>query len=473
MNLKVDKMITFLMASYVTMMTCMIVVAVCCGASQYGYFVIGCLSCIHIIFALLLIKKVEGTIITISGIFVVFLYVFHMGQFFLNVFFENYVYAKTNFLELIGIEEFYYSSVFSMVIITAIVIGIVLGNNLKATQKISSFLSKYKSHSFSQIVNKRKMIVVGWFLILTTAPFHMRSAYGQILLTSAGNYFDAFEYQMSGIMYTYTQFMLVGITLIMLGYADKKLKLVCVYLVTVAYFCWTMLSGGRGRAVIAIVFFTLLYLKLIKISLIKLIPFAVAGYIGLIALSVISVARNEGAITLNVLLEGFENSGSPFFRVLEEFGGTQYTMALTMENIPKNFQYRFGSSYLLSLVSVLPNVGGIFTKLNNTAFFFDGYAQNYMGGSIIAELYANFGYFFLIPAILIGIFISKLSNAFEKAIHKKTYILIPFMTLLFTGSMWWVRDTVSSIWRNFLWAAIYLEILFKIYNELFRNNNSL
>ena len=68
-------------------------------------------------------------------------------------------------------------------------------------------------------------------------------------------------------------------------------------------------------------------------------------------------------------MKGFENSGSPVLRALEEFGGTQYTMALTMENIPSNFQYRFGSSYLLSLASILPNVGGIFTEINNAAFF--------------------------------------------------------------------------------------------------------
>src|SRR5699024_2470546 len=115
----------------------------------------------------------------------------------------------------------------------------------------------------------------------------------------------------------------------------------------------------------------------------------------------------------------------------------------------------------------LPNVGGIFTEINNAAFFYKGYAQNYMGGSIIAEIYANFGYLFFIPAILIGIFVSKFSNAFETAVDKKRYLLITFMTLLFTGTMWWVRDTVSSIWRNFIWAAVYLEILFKIYDELF------
>ncbi len=467
MRLKIDKVTIYLLSVYVFNMVAIIGASVLMGSSQQGYLAIGCLSCIHVVCALLLLRRAEGTIITISGIFVIFLYVFHMGQFFLNVFCPNYVYAKTNFLELVGAEKFFYSSVFSMAIITTIVIGIIWGNGFKTNQVVHTFLSKYRRRSLSYEFDKRKMIVVGWFLLFTTAPFHIRAAYGQILLTSSGNYFDAFEYQISGTMYAYTQFMLVGITLLMLGYAEKKIKLACVYLITVAYFCWTMLSGGRGRAVIAIVFFTLLYLKLIKISLIKLVPFAIAGYVGLITLSIISVVRNEGAITLNVLLKGFENSGSPVLRALEEFGGTQYTMALTMENIPSNFQYRFGSSYLLSLASILPNVGGIFTEINNAAFFYNGYAQNYMGGSIIAEIYANFGYLFFIPAILIGIFVSKFSNAFEKAVDKKRYLLIPFMTLLFTGTMWWVRDTVSSIWRNFIWAAVYLEILFKIYDELF------
>lgn len=468
MKLKTDKITTLLMGIYVFIMVVIVGNAMVLGASEQGYFILGCLSVIQILCALLIIKNTEGTIITISGIFVVFLYVFHTGQLFLNVFFKSYSYAKINFLEFVGEEEFFYSTVFSLAIITAIVVGIGLGNGLQAKKNVHCFLSKYIRKLVHLKKDRKKMMVVGWFLIITTLPFHAKAAYGQILLTSSGNYFDTFEYQISGIMYTYTQFMLVGITLVMLGYAEKKVKLTIIYLVTVVYFCWTMLSGGRGRAVIAIVFFTLLYLKLIKITLIKLIPFVIVGYVGLSALSIISIARNEGAITWDVLMRGFENSGSPLLRVLDEFGGTQYTMTLTMQEIPANFNYQYGSSYLLSLFSVIPNVAGIFTEINNDAIFYLKYSQNYMGGSIIAELYANFGYFFIIPAMLIGIFVSKLSRVFEKSLSGKQYMIIPFLTLLVTGVMWWVRDSAPSILRNPIWAAIYLEILLNIYDEIFR-----
>lgn len=461
MKLKVNKSSIMILTLYVCITLNVLWIVIVLENSETGYWALSFLTVVHIITALLLIKSEGQKIISVSGIFIIFLYVFHTGQLILYSFFKNYRYAKVNFVEYTGKKLFFYSSAISIFIITMIVIGIAIGDRL-----FSRTLAPITRKKVT--VTERKLKVVGWFIVLTTFPFHFKVAYNQIILAMQGNYFDVFEYQISGILYAYTQFFLIGVSLLMVAYAKKKWKLTSIYLTTVLYFCWTMLAGSRGRAVIAIVFFTLLYLKLIGITVIKLIPFVIVGYIGLIGLSIISVARDSGGITLAVLMEGFKSAGSPILRILEEFGGTQYTVALSVREVPSNVSYQGGSSYILGLMSVLPNIGGVLAEVNNRALFYSQYFQDYMGGSIIAELYTNFGYLFPVPAMIIGIFVGKLSNIFEKAIQKKMYTVIPFLALLINGIMWWVRDSVASIIRNPIWGYFYLVILFKIYDEIYR-----
>ena len=100
MRLKIDKVTIYLLSVYVFNMVAIIGASVLMGSSQQGYLAIGCLSCIHVVCALLLLRRAEGTIITISGIFVIFLYVFHMGQFFLNV--AREIYKISNVGTVIG-----------------------------------------------------------------------------------------------------------------------------------------------------------------------------------------------------------------------------------------------------------------------------------------------------------------------------------------------------------------------------------
>lgn len=462
MKLKVNKISTVIAALYACITLNVLWIALVLESRETGYCVLSILTIVHFMIALLLIKSEGQKIISVSGIFIVFLYVFHTGQLIVYSLFKNYKYAKTNYIEYTGKNLFFYSSIISILVITMIVVGIIIGDKIFIKTQNSVWLGKKAT------ISNRKLKIVGWFIVLTTFPFHFKVAYNQIILAMQGNYFDVFEYQISGILYAYTQFFLIGVSLLMVAYAKKKWKLTSIYLTTVLYFCWTMLAGSRGRAVIAIVFFTLLYLKLIGITVIKLIPFVIVGYIGLIGLSIISVARDSGGITLAVLMEGFKSAGSPILRILEEFGGTQYTVALSVREVPSNVSYQGGSSYILSLMSVLPNIGGVLAEVNNRALFYSQYFQDYMGGSIIAELYTNFGYLFPVPAMIIGIFVGKLSNIFEKAIQKKVYVVIPFLALLINGIMWWVRDSVASIIRNPIWGYFYLVILFKIYDEIYR-----
>ncbi len=437
------------------------------GCSDTGYTFLGCFCVLHVIVACIIVYKTNGTLISFAGAMTAFLYLFHTGQLYLYALFPNYQFGGESLVSFVGTELFYRSTIYSVAIITFLVLGMGIAALLKPISIKNQMLKKCMVTCKTFDEDKLKLRIGGIVVTAIALPVHAMVSYQRIQAAAAGNYFDALDVGISGITSEIMAFLVVGITMLMLGYSNKKVVFNGIYIAAVAFYCWTMLSGGRGQQVIAIVYFTLLYIKVVKPSKWVMLLLFALGYVGLMALEVIAQTRDYGVITWDVISNGIRSAGMPLLSALEEFGWTQYTMALTMETIPEKIDFYYGESYIKVWASLLPNIGGIFTEINQEALYHMRFAKNYMGGSIIGELYANFGAFFFIPATCIGVVMGKVSLAFERYFKKGQYLLIPFLSLFMTGAMWWVRDVVATVVRSPIWCAIALVIGYRFVEWLF------
>lgn len=449
----------------------LIMIYVLCSALgiMVGYYIrntefvvgwLGIITLINFVYAELLIYKFSEKILSFANIFVVFLYLFHFGHVFILLFDQDHYFSNLDLEVLLGHNYFILSELFSLLFVTFCVTGVVW-----KLEKKHSF--QFQEIERCQIYNKNKLMFTGVFVILISFPIHLRISLQQIQMTAAGDYFDSFNINVSGLQSAISSFLVMGIIMIMLVFHKNRVILFVVYGISVIYYAWTMMSGGRGHAVIAIMLLTFVLLKLIKISVWKLIALFFVAYFVMKCLTAIAQIRNFGDINLEKVVSSMREVENPIVSTFEEFGGTQYTVGLVLKHSESN-QYAFGTTYIESLVSILPNINGIFTEINKNAIFTLQLNEAYIGGSIIGESYYNFGIFGFVVAYIIGVLVGKISVNVERVIEEKSYNLLAYYVMPCFGVIWWIRDSFNSVCRNSIWAWLFIMFFYYIYDHIIK-----
>jgi oligosaccharide repeat unit polymerase len=311
------------------------------------------------------------------------------------------------------------------------------------------------------------------FIIATTLPIHMILTFRKIIAMMKGTYFDTFEVGEPGIVAAYSNFFIIGIVLFMLKYRDSFKKVAYTYIATCGYLVMTMLTGSRGKGVIYIIFFTWLACKLLNIRSMKIKKkhIIIAGAIvvlGLAFLSAVSTLRDSGQMDPIHMAKEMVSRNNIVGSTLEEFGGTLYTVAAVKTDVPKYTDHRYGMTYLESLACILPDLGGRFSEINHNAVFLNHFQSDYLGGSIIGEMYFNFGEYGILVAAVLGFIMAAISRRIEYALKNKKYMEFACYVMVFTNSLWWVRDCFNTMCRNVVWAIAYIHVMnfiLKKYNE--------
>ena len=432
-----------------------------------GYFIrntdfatewLGIITLMNFICAEILIYKFSGSLFNFSNIFIIFLYLFHFGHVIIKLFDRDYYFSNLNLEGLLGRNTFILSELFSLLFVTFCVVGVVfkLENN---------YGTQFRESDKNENYNKSKLIFTGIVILLIALPIHFRISLQQIQVTAVGDYFDSFNVNVNGIQSAISSFLIIGIIMIMLAFQRNKTILYMIYSISVFYYAWTMMSGGRGQAVIAIILLTFVILKLVKVSIWKFIILVLLAYVTMKCLTAIAQIRNFGDISIEKILSAMNEVKNPIVSTLEEFGGTQWTVGLVFK-YTENDSYSFGTTYLGSFLSILPNINGIFTEINEKAIFTYALKKSYIGGSIIGESYYNFGIFGCIIAYIVGLLVGKISMTIEKIIYKRNYNLFAYYVMPCFGMIWWVRDSFSSVCRNTAWSWLIITFLYYIYDHI-------
>lgn len=451
-----------------------IFIYLCCSLTGIliGYFILdtefsvkwlGIISIIGILFAEILIFRFSHTIFNFANMFVVFLYLFHLGHVLIRFFLPDYYFARLDLEKNAGHEKFIFGELYSLLFITFCVVGI-LWNLCR------SDIGKIEKAEGEKSYSKRKILFVGGIIIIISFPIHYKISLQQIQLTAIGNYLDSFEVNVSGMQSIISSFLIIGMGMVLLSFSQSKIRLYIAYIVFTLYFAWTMASGGRGPAVISILILTFILLKLVKVSPWKLVIFAVIAYFALQGLTAISTIRNRGEVTFDKVVVAMERVDDPIISALEEFGGTQQTVNLVFDWRENNF-YRLGATYVEGLFNIFPNIGGIFTNINQRAIFTLHLRRSYIGGSIVGESYYNFGIFGTVVAVLIGIIVGKMSSKIDRILCEKKYNLFPYYIMPCYTMLWWIRDAFSYVSRATVWAWFLIKVMYFMYDYLVAKGN--
>ena len=117
--------------------------------------------------------------------------------------------------------------------------------------------------------------------------------------------------------------------------------------------------------------------------------------------------------------------------------------------------FNFGLTYVVSWCAIYPNTGGLLGNIPNMYAFLNYLDTKLpLGGSYIGELYFNFGWFGILFAIFIGMFVGWTSAKVESAIVQKKWIQLGPYMVLFYSLLWWVRDYFSGWIFRTVWCAI-------------------
>lgn len=433
---------------------------------------------VHLCATVLLTVRYTKTLLNFYNIFIGLVYMFHMGQVIIKVIFVNYDFIKLNLYGVQGKLDFVDGACFAVRAIVFLTMGGMIHayayrnddteeiNDEKMLSVNAKIKAKNKIKSYVQMYPE--------FIIATTLPVHMIMTLRKIIAMMKGTYFDIFEVSEPGIIAAYSDFFVIGIVLFMLKYKNDMKKVGITYILTCGYFVMTMLTGSRGKAVIYMIFFTWLACKLLK-ELIRvriktkyIIIACVIILFGLTFLSAISTVRDRGALDPISMAKEMISRSNVVASTLEEFGGTLYTVIEVRLEVPKYAEHAYGKTYVESLACILPDIGGRFSEINADAVFLNHFKSDYLGGSIIGELYYNFGEYAILVAAVIGYIMSLISKRIEYVLKNEKYMEFGCYVMVFTCALWWVRDCFNAMCRNVVWAIAYIYVInfiLKLYNK--------
>lgn len=412
----------------------------------------------HLLITFFTLNVFSIKLYSVSGIFILLSYIFHLGQVILKGIENNYQYSFD--LSLILDPEIYKSAViFSLLIISMISIGVMLS-------KIFEGKSRNKIESKMNVSNKF-LIKLGLVIFLITFPFEFYYSFTKLAVGLQEGYEGIFDLEENGFLSLFARFHLIGVALLIMGYSKQTKKSLIILLVYTFYLLITMLSGGRMYQIVSLVILMYIFIRStkFKVNVKKVLLIFVVGFFLVTVINTIADIRSIKSRNFELVYSNFVKNlnNNPIYGALEEFGGSLYTVGLTILKVPNSFDYSHGFQFLTNFISVLPNVNSIFTEFNLSNNFVLLLNVPTIGGSFIAELFYSFKYVPYLVAIIIGILIGKVSEKLEHYLAQEQYLKVAYYIIPVFSLLLWVRGTSGVLYRNTILAIIFVYIITKFF----------
>ena len=164
--------------------------------------------------------------------------------------------------------------------------------------------------------------------------------------------------------------------------------------------------------------------------------------------------------------------------VIDFIGDSGWNLMTTYEFqsiIPDSRNFGFGFSYVISLLSVIPNLGFWSVHPAQTYGDISSWLGSYLGfsfgigGSPVAEAYYNFGFFGFLVFIGWGVFFAKINRMYEN----KNHYLLNCHAVLFVGILMksTVRSTFFAVFRPYVYYILIPMLLIRsLHQTLIKHN---
>lgn len=415
--------------------------------------------------------KVCNNKFSYSALFVIVLFVFHFGQLILYTWFSE-SYSHFRFLLLMESSDALRGFRIMYLSFSAMCVGAIVSES-----KIQRNTSGY---SIISIEDEKKWQKFAWKIVKYTfiikCPLDLATLF--ISIWSSGVAARAFVNSFPNVLLYYGKISLVGFALLLYVYRNNTLKHNRLFIFIEVYILLMMISGIRSENVGYVVVFAFIYLitKRDKIKTKSLVLYSILGFFVLSFIVGVGQFRNMSDKSLSTLIDIIEISFTEknlIFGLLDNMGDTGYT-ALTVINewLPR-YGPSYGDAFYKGIFAIIPNLlpgivdfGQITTesatpiKLQQAGILSHGYEN--IGGSVIGELYLNFGVVGgVIYSLFFGYFLGWIGRNVRLCTSSNNlYRLILFIPIML-ASIYWIRDYFGGGVREAVWGILFAYYLVK------------
>ena len=272
---------------------------------------------------------------------------------------------------------------------------------------------------------KEKIVFeIGILLLIISMPCKLYWDFQQVMLSTISSEY-AGGFSQSGLVDDIQVLFTPALICLISGKKNNKKKFAQV--IMILYMVYSVLvmtmSGARRAYITGILALFVFYNDFFssenrnKHKILKSVVFLIMAIICLNFLTLIRDSRHS-ALGISAIIEG--NISDLFsidfiWETLAEFGITGSVIYFAVYFVPSFFDYMYGSMYLASMVYILPI--GWLIRLNNASggVIINKLAQTYkmtissVGGSVLGDLYINWGWFSLVAAVVLGYLIGKVA----------------------------------------------------------------
>lgn len=405
------------------------------------------ISVILIILSIFYLKlSFDINIFSFSSLFIICLWLFHCGQIMnygLDIKGTNYLFFMDYGSELSSIKAFVFY--FASQILFTIFIGI---GNKKSIN--------YRSIEFSRIPK-----YLPFFLFAIGIGPRLYYDFSYLNYGLLNGYHGTALY-IPQFVNTLAFFADAAVLMKLLTFGEKKSATV-LFVIVVAYKSIMMLSGSRQESFVFIIMFSYIYFFINKkVKTRQLLIYVIIGYFILAFIMTVGEIRVGSFQSISVFFDIFlEKASLGFFGdMFGEFGSAFTTLVKTINDTPSQVQYGFGLSYVTGILSAIPTfVSKIPVLSDMTAYIVQYRGIANFGGSILGELFFNFGWIGLCVTPIIGRLIGNINLSIERMKNANGVNMQGFKsTILAIALLLLVRGYFSDMVQKIVWLFITVNV---------------
>lgn len=366
-------------------------------------------------------------------IFLIVMYVFHVGQ---ALMYPFEIVSNRDLVGFLGITTYDILSgeIISLVFLSFFQIGALLCKNPKEKEPFSSIEVEKMDRRLKQI---------GFFLVIISVYFYYEDLLEQTVESLMNGYGAIYEGEdqigLDNLGSVIGEYYNPGLLCLYIAYRNKRLIRNIIVSVLLLNCSFILVVGGRTAAVILGTLIVMMRYFLVKHFTKKEWLVIGGGAVCSLALlaNIAGIRSNTDRDFSDTFIIDEEETGAEGVAdAIGEMGGTMYCLIWTKQILDETGEYRYGSSYLYSFTTIIPNIdfweihpavkysnlGDWLTTEMNIDFG--------TGFSMVAEAYANFGYLGCLMMMFLGFCFAKILCPFESAVKQKNLAYIAFVLVL-------------------------------------------
>ena len=410
-------------------------------------------------------RIMTGKVFVPYAIFLVAAYLFCFGQSFLGVF--DLIAENRSLFRSFSESDIYIAQIYTLMCLAAFHIGALLA------YKNSNYFAVEQNREGGEYIVINKL---GKFLVsISFIPFIIVNIINLVIVSIYG-YGGIYEETDDIIPFgtaigLIADYFVPGLLCILLTSEPGSKSQKRIFVIFALIILGIMYCGGRSQGVVLVAVSILYYQNYVKpISKKGWMTLCLGGIMFMYVLT--AVAHLRGGSRDNYFQDIVEYQSdddvNPAIELVSEMGSSMFPLAKTMEIVPDKEDYRYGSSYIYALTSIIPNLGfwdkhpaAVHAKLGQwlraTANMSYG-----PGFSLVAEAYINFGAFGFVAMLIMGFYFCKILNIDDTRGH---HILTFLLAIIFTYmSLKMVRNSFILTVRVLLYymLPIYYYVTYKL-----------